>query len=449
MTTPPAKSVIAESDPYPAAGYAWYVVGALTVVYVFSFIDRQILSLLVRPLRRDIGISDTQISLLLGFAFAVFYTASGIPLGRLADSMSRRTIIAAGFAVWSLFTAGCGLARNFLQMLLLRTGVGVGEAALSPAAYSLISDYFPPHRRATAISVYGMGIYLGAGLALLLGGVVIGVASAQEAWVLPLAGAVRPWQLILLAVGLPGVLLAPLLYAIREPVRRGSARAVGRIPLRQVLSYMGRNRRTFLCHNFGLGLTAFGTYAGGAWDPTFFIRTYGWSAERAGVVLGAIIMIAGSAGIVAGGRFADWLAERGHRDSKMRVAMYATLANVPLALAMYSSPNAALAAVLFVPHLFFTSAPYGVAPAAIQEMMPNAMRGQASALYLLVNTLVGLGLGPTAVALLTDYAFHNDAAIRYSLLIVSASGSLASAAVLGLGLKPFLESLERLKEYES
>src|SRR5262245_9002593 len=186
LPTPPGEA------PYPPPGYAWYVVGVLTLVYVFSFIDRQILNLLVRPIRRDLDISDTQMSLLMGFSFALFYTLFGIPLGRLADAHSRRGLIALGFVFWSVMTAGCGLARNFVQMLLLRVGVGVGEAALSPAAYSLISDYFPPQRRATAISVYSMGIYIGSGLAFVLGGVVVGFVSTHGAWQLPLIGATRP-----------------------------------------------------------------------------------------------------------------------------------------------------------------------------------------------------------------------------------------------------------------
>jgi MFS family permease len=197
------------------------VVGVLTFVYIFSFIDRQILNLLVRPIRRDLGISDFQMSLLMGFSFALFYTLFGIPLGRLADSRSRRTIIAVGFTVWSLMTAGCGLARNFVQMLLLRVGVGVGEAALSPAAYSIITDYFPPKRRATAISVYSMGIYIGSGIAFIVGGLVAGLAAAQETWNVPLVGATRPWQVVFFIVGIPGVFLALLMYTVREPARRG------------------------------------------------------------------------------------------------------------------------------------------------------------------------------------------------------------------------------------
>ncbi len=173
---------------YPSARSAWYVVAVLTLVYVFSFIDRQILSLLVRPLRRDLGISDTEVSILMGFSFAVFYTFCGIPLGRLADTRSRRSIVAVGLIFWSAFTALCGLARNFGQMLAYRVGVGVGEAALSPSAYSLITDYFPKEKLGTAISVYSMGIYIGAGMSYLLGGIVVRFASAQEAWILPLVG---------------------------------------------------------------------------------------------------------------------------------------------------------------------------------------------------------------------------------------------------------------------
>src|SRR5260370_277791 len=226
----PAPVPSRAEQPYPPAGYSWYVVGVLTLVYVFSFIDRQIMSLLVRPLRRDLGISDTQVSVLMGFGFAVFYTFCGIPLGRLADTRSRRSIIAAGLVAWSAFTAMCGLARNFWQMLVWRMGVGVGEASLSPSAYSLITDYFPKEKLATAISVYSAGIYIGAGMSYLLGGIIVRLASMQEAWMLPVVGAVRPWQVIFFAVGLPGLLVALLMDTVREPVPRGVGRHASRIP---------------------------------------------------------------------------------------------------------------------------------------------------------------------------------------------------------------------------
>jgi MFS family permease len=219
-----------ESEVYPSVGYAWYVVAVLTLAYVVSFIDRQILGLLVEPIQRDLGIGEKQISLLMGLTFAVFYTLFGVPLGRLADTRSRRTIIAAGIGVWSLMTAGCGLAKHFWQLALFRVGVGVGEAALSPSAYSLIADYFRPERRSTAMSVYSMGIFVGSGLAFIVGGMVAQFSAAQESYVLPLIGGIRSWQLVFLIVGFPGLAVALLLYTIREPTRKGVCRLTAGAP---------------------------------------------------------------------------------------------------------------------------------------------------------------------------------------------------------------------------
>ena len=438
------------SQPYPAPAYAWYVVGVLTLVYVFSFIDRQILSLLVRPIREDLGISDTQMSLLMGFTFAVFYTFFGIPLGRLADSRSRRGIIAAGFAAWSLATAGCGLIRSYVNLLLCRIGVGVGEASLSPAAYSMITDYFPPERRATALGVYGIGIYLGSGLAMLLGGVVIGLASATSAYHLPVVGEIKPWQLIFFIVGLPGLPLSLLLYTVREPVRRGmpKGQAAGtQIPMPKVIAYMKQNAATILCHTLGFGMISFGTYGAGSWLPTYFVRKLGWTPANSGIVFGTIIIVFGSFGVAVAGRIADWLQERGYRDAKLRVAFLATLLNLPCVLAIYLASNDIVMLAGLVPSIALTAAPFGVAPAAIQQFMPNPMRAQASAVYLFVNNMVGLGLGPTAVALLTQYFFKDDTMVGYSLLSVSIISTAASGTLLYFGMRHFVVSLDRLKQW--
>lgn len=430
-------------DSYPSPGYAWYVVGVLTFVYVFSFIDRQILNLLVEPIRRDLRISDTQMSLLMGFSFAVFYTFFGIPLGRLADLRSRRSVIAGGFALWSLFTAGCGIANNFIQMLFMRMGVGVGEAALSPAAYSLITDYFPRKKLATAISVYSMGIYIGSGLALILGAAVTRFAGEQGAWDLPIVGTTHPWQLIFFIVGLPGILLAMLLYTVREPARRGRIAGAAQTPFGEVAKYIWENRTTFICHNVGFALISMSNYGATSWVPTFFVRNHGWTAADAGYVYGAIVAIFGTLGIVVGGRVADVLTQRGYRDSAMRVGLLVTLAWLPMSI--YSLvPSGRWAAILLAPAVFLTSAPFGVAPAAIQQMMPASMRGQASAIYLFIVNLIGLGVGPTAVAMTTDYVFGDRNAVRYSIFIVTFLGHVVAAILLWAGLKPFCRSLDRL-----
>jgi len=431
---------------YPSSTRAWVTVAILMVAYVLSFVDRQILNLLVEPIRRDLAINDTQMSLLMGLSFALFYTVCGIPLGRVADTRSRRGLIAVGILFWSAATAACGMAKMYWQFLLCRIGVGVGEAALSPAAYSLIADSFPAERRATAISVYSMGVYLGSGLAFLVGGLVIQFASAQGDVTLPVLGEVRPWQLIFLILGVAGVFFTLLMLAIKEPVRRGAGAGVA-VPLSEVGRYIRANRRTVLLHNFGFAGLAFAGYGSAAWIPTFYIRTYGWDAGQVGIVYGSIVAVFGCLGIVFGGRLADWMAKRGRSDANMRVGLYSALGALPMVTLFPLMDTAFWASLLMAPTVFCLSMPFGVAPAAIQEIMPNSMRGQASAIYLFVITLIGLGVGPTAVALVTDFVFADDAALRYSLLIVTTLAVLMSIILLAKSLKPYRESVTRLEQW--
>ena len=431
---------------YPSSARAWVTVAILMVAYVLSFVDRQILNLLVEPIRRDLAINDTQMSLLMGLSFALFYTVCGIPLGRVADTRSRRGLIAVGILFWSAATAACGMAKLYWQFLLCRIGVGVGEAALSPAAYSLIADSFPAERRATAISVYSMGVYLGSGLAFLVGGLVIQFASAQGDVTLPVLGEVRPWQLIFLILGVAGVLFTLLMLAVKEPARRGAGAGVA-VPLSEVGRYIRANRRTVLLHNFGFAGLAFAGYGSAAWIPTFFIRTHGWDAGQVGIVYGSIVAVFGCLGIVFGGRLADWMAKRGRSDANMRVGLYAALGALPMVVLFPLMDSAFWASMLLAPAVFCLSMPFGVAPAAIQEIMPNSMRGQASAIYLFVITLIGLGVGPTAVALVTDFVFADDNALRYSLLIVTTLAVLMSIILLAKSLKPYRESVTRLEQW--
>lgn len=426
--------------PGRSLAYPWYVVGVLMLVYVFSFIDRQILNLLVGPIRTDLGISDTQMSLLMGFSFAVFYTLCGIPLGRLADSKSRRGLIAAGLVFWSLATAACGMVSRYWQLFIARVGVGVGEAALSPAAYSLITDYFPKEKRATAMSVYSMGIFIGAGIAFLLGGLVIKFAVAHGPVTLPLIGEIRPWQVVFLILGGAGVLFSLVLFTVREPPRTGSHQAP---PLREVLAYFGKNRRTVLCHNFGFAFLALSSYSASAWIPSFFVRVHGWDAGHLGLVYGSIVTVFAPAGTVFGGWLADRWSKQGVTDATLRVGLYAAIGCVPLGSLFVFPASANLAAALLIPGAFLLGMPFGVAPAGVQELMPPNMRGQATAVYLFVVTLVGLGIGPTAVALCTDFLFQDDKAVGWSMLLVCGTAQVIAVFVLWAGLKPFRESIAR------
>lgn len=449
MAMKPVRSPAAQNltplneAPYPSPRYAWYVVGVLTLMYVFSFIDRQIFSLIVAPLRRDLHISDTQVSLLQGFSFALFYTFCGIPLGRLADKYSRRGIIAAGLVAWSTFTSMCGLAKSFGQMLLWRMGVGVGEAALSPAAYSIITDDFPKEKLATAISVYSMGIYIGSGLSFLLGGIVVRFASAKDLWMLPVVGGVRPWQVIFLAVGLPGLVATLLLLTIKEPIRRG-VHAISRATAAQSFAYIFKNKGTFLCHNVGFGLLSLVSYGSAAWVPEYFRRVFHWDIPKIGLVYGTLVAVFGVLGIVGAGRIADAVRARGTLQANMLVGVFIALLWIPVHFLLFLAPTAIWAVVWLAPACVFAAAPFGIAPAAIQQMMPAAMRGQASAVYLFILNLIGLGLGPTAVAFFTQHVFGRDEAVNYSLLVVAVAASVSSALLLWSGLKPFLKSLDRL-----
>ena len=428
---------------YPSRGYAWYVVSILLLVNTFSLVDRQILNLLVGPIRRDLGISDTGMSLLTGFSFAVFYTLFGLPLGHIADGHSRRGLIAAGFVMWSLFSAGCGIARNFAQMFLMRIGVGVGEATLAPSAYSLIVDYFPANRRATAQSVYTTGVYVGAGVAYLLGGIVIAYTAARAEYVLPLIGAVRSWQLVFFAIGLPGVVLALLLFTVTEPARRGAG-AKHAIPLREVLAYYKDNRATFVRHHAGVAMNYIAAYGGGAWIPSFFIRHHHWSAAQFGAIFGPEVAICGVLGLIVGGWLADRLAARGYRDACMRVTALAIAIELPFGIAYLLVPSAASAIVLLAPTLFLFAMPLGTMSAALMEITPARMRGQAAAIMIFTGTIVGLGLGPTVIALFTDYVFRDDNLVGSSLIVVGTAAQLAAAILFAAGIKPFLRTKERL-----
>lgn len=433
-----------EQDDYPAVGYAWYVVGVLTIAYIFSFIDRQIISLLVGPIKRDLNISDTQISYLMGLSFAVFYTLFGIPLGWLADRKSRRGIISLGVTFWSLMTAGCGITKNFWQLAFMRMGVGVGEATLSPAAYSLIADYFPPRRRATAMSVYSMGIYVGSGLAFVLGGQIAQLASSQENYLLPWLGAVRSWQLVFFAVGLPGLLVALLLLTVREP-QRHQQNSSGIATLGETWNYLLHNRGTFLYLNLGVAMVTLSAYASTSWIPAMFIRRFDWSLGQTGLVYGAIISIFGTMGVVGGGWLADRWSHHGCLDAPLRVALIGCLCGLPCAVAYPLASTGELTAWLLIPMVFCSSLPFGVAPAAIQRMMPRSMRAQATAIYLFVINIIGMGMGPTVTAYFTDNVYRNPKMVHYSLLIVGVASYLIASLLLALSLKSYRASLEYLR----
>ncbi len=411
-------------------GQAWYVVAVLTLANVSGFVDRQILSLLVEPIKRDLSVSDTQVSLLMGLSFAVFYSVLGIPIGRLADRRSRRAIVAIGAVLWSAMTALSGLARSFAQLFMLRIGVGVGEATLGPSAVSLIADAFPRERRGTAMSVYMLGTFLGSGIAYALGAYVVGLADAQGGWTLPIVGEIRPWQTVFFIVGLPGLLIGVLAMTMREPPRTGTA---GVIPFADVVAYFRANARTMSTLSLGFACSAAVNYGIAAWLATFFVRTHGWTPTEAGTLQGVLTMTVGVAGTLFGGRLTDRWVRAGQLDAPLRVGMLAAVGMLLSAGIYPLVSSATLAAVLLVPVNLFAAMPWGAASAAVAEALPSRMRGQGSAVYFLVVNLFAGAFGPTAVALLTDHVFEDPAALRWSLAVCTIAGMLFTIALLGFG----------------
>ncbi len=433
MSLPANKN---KSD-YPPIAYSWYVVVILTLTYTVSFVDRQIMALMVGPIRRDLQISDFQMSLLLGLAFAVFYTLLGIPIARLADRFSRRGIIAAGITIWCLMTASCGLAKNFGQLFMARVGVGVGEAALSPSALSLISDYFPPSIRARAVAFYTMGITFGVGIAMIVGGKVITLVENAPNVVLPIVGELYAWQTVFIIVGLPGLVMAILMATVKEPKRKesyhvsdGAVTDGDEHSLKVAMRFFGNRWKMYSSHFFGMSVVGILSYGFFAWIPTMFIRTWGWSIWEIGLAYGSVTLIAGPLSVF----LASWISERlmakGYQDAHMRAALYLNWLGIAGAVLTPFMPTPQLALIMLIPMTAGTIAATSAGVSALMIVTPNQMRAQASALYYFIVNLLGLTAGPMGIALFTDYVFKDDALIRYSVGSVAILAGLFSTVVL-------------------
>jgi MFS family permease len=429
-----------DSSSYPSSFAAWYSVAVLMLIYVFSFIDRTTISLLVEPMKRDLHISDTQIGMLQGLAFALLYTFLGLPIARLSDRHSRRAIIAAGVFIWSIMAALCGLARTATQLFMARVGVGVGEAALSPAAYSIITDSFPRSKLGSAFGVYNIGITVGAGTAFLVGGiVVVAVSHAGATYTLPLLGEIRAWQMVFIVTGAPGILLPLLLLTFREPARRGLLRrqssiepetATLRPPLSEVLSYVWLNRKFYGLYFVALALLSMCGYCVSAWLPTALVRAYGVSAGQVGKVLGVSLILMNSTGMLLAGLLCDRLTRQGKKDAPIIVALISACGIALLGGLPPFMPAVPLIWIaIFVAGITF-NAYNGVGPMAINQVTPNQYRAQVSAVYLFVINALGLGIGPTLVPLVNEHLFHDPVKIRYSLVIVVFCSALGAIALL-------------------
>ncbi len=428
---------------------AWYAVAILTIANVSGFVDRQILSLLVEPIKRDLRVTDTQVSLLMGLGFVVFYSLLGLPIGRWVDRGHRPRIVALGAMVWSVMTMLTGTARSYGHLFLARIGVGAGEATLGPAAVSIIAGQFPPRRLGVAMSTYMMGTFLGSGVAYALGAYVVGRVDKPGLVAVPIIGDVFPWQLVFFVVGLPGLVVALLALTIREPralsVGGESSAPEKQAPFADVIVYLRTNARTLGALSLGFACSASVNYGVGAWLATFLIRTHGWTVQEAGTLQGVLTFTIGPLGVMLGGRLTDRWSQQGHIDAPLRVGMLGALGMLIFAGLYPIVPSPLLAAALLVPVNIFAAMPWGAANAAVAEAMPPRMRGQGSAMYQLVVNLLSGALGPTAVALLTDKVFRDPLAIRYSLSLSAVFGMSLAIALLAWGRPAFSATVQRLR----
>ena len=419
---------------YPSARYAWYVVVVLYLAYTFSFVDRAIMIYLVGSIRQDFAINDFQFSLMQGMAFSLFFTVAGIPVGRLADSRSRRLVILVGVAVWSTMTILCGKADSYWELFFARMGVGIGEACLAPCAYSLISDYFPREKRSLPLNVYSASLMLGSGLANVFGGLVARYALSGGPKTIFLLGELKPWQLSFVWVGLPGIIMVLLIASIKEPHRQERGGPANTVATARYL------RRHWVTYASLIGGTTFGAMTNGAilgWIPVWFERRYGWHQAQIGPYLGCVIFLFGTVGLSLAGVLAGRFIRSGKKTVYIKLMIAAEcLVIIPLLLAYaVDEPYWVLGCVGGI--VFFTGFPSGLGPAALQWITPNEMRGQVTAVYLFILSLISGTATPAAVGYFTSYFFMDDKAVRSSAVLVGVVAAVLGTCSLLIGLRAY------------
>ena len=430
-----------ENENWPAPKTAWYVAIVLMLANTLAFVDRQALALLVQPIKHDLQVSDTTMSLLYGLSFTLFYVIVGIPVARLADRSNRRNIIAISVFVWSLATSVCGLTRSFSMLFATRVVVGAGEGGLTPAAHSILSDYFPRERLAAAIGVYQMGIYVGGAAALLIGGFIATTIPPAEWVTLPAIGTIKGWQLIFLVLGLPGLAFAVLTLTVREPMRRGLSPTEASVSLRRAFVHVRQHASAYAGIMFGFALMILVGNGVQVWIPAFFERKFGWTTSEIGALYGTVFFFCGSSGTLAGGFFASFLGKRGVQASNLVAACIGFIALVPLSICFPLMPTGLSALAVIGVMNFFAGFNFGGGLAALQDLTPNRMRALISASYLLIINLFGAAGGPTVIALVTDFGFKDPQRLPDAVSLTCAVASPLAVVALWIGMRGYRRAL--------
>ncbi|QHC36003.1 MFS transporter [Komagataeibacter xylinus] len=421
-----------------ASGSRWGIVLLFMAAYVLSFIDRQILALLIGPIRADLGITDTQFGLLSGLAFSIFYAVLGLPIAGLSDRYARPVIIAAGILVWSIATLGCAFVHSFAMLFVFRIMVGAGEATLAPAVYSYIADIIPRPKLGWAMSVFSLGSFIGSGLAFMLGGSILSLTVGQPD--LNVFGAViHPWQLCFAIVGLPGIVLSAIIFLwVREPVQAGG-RALTRkgASMSVAMQYLWQNRALFVPHILGYTFIAMTLFSLLGWMPAVLMRVHGMSPRIVGFAFGGIAMVCGVSGVLTSGRLVDTLTQRGHKGAPMITGAIGALGVVlPMAIIGFAQATPVILICLAVA-FYFASFPMPPSTFVQQVAVPQEMRARLSAVLLFFNAMGGLAGGAFLIGFLNDHVFHSPMAVGTSLCLVAIGSSSLGALLLLASRKPF------------
>lgn len=420
---------------------AWMSLGLLVLISIVSYLDRQVIYLLVEPIKKDLGLSDFSLGLLQGVAFGLFYAIFSIPVGWLVDRYSRRIIIYFGMTLWSISAAACGLANGFLPLFLARFGVGVGEASLSPSAYSIIGDLFPVRRLAMALGIFATGSAIGSASAYMASGALISKLESLGQVAIPGLGVFAPWQVVFLMTGAPGFFLAFLVFLIPEPKRKDIAPTTGQAAA-GFGKYLLAHKRYYGCHFFGYGLIAVVSYAAAAWFPTVLIRNYGLSYVETGFIMGTVGLLSGVPGFVLSGWAVDRWYARGRTDAHLRYFVAATLISAVVALVAFGLSTSVWLAVLGYGVVHFLQPFTGPAVGHLHLATPSIYRGRTSAIFILVFNVMGMCIGPPLVGFLTDFVFKDPQAVRLSLAVVYVVTVLLAALLFMLGLRPARRIIE-------
>jgi MFS family permease len=419
---------------FPSRGRANYLLIILMLACFLSFTDRYVLTVLMPAIQDDLHITDTQLSLLQGVSFSVFFSITAIPFGWLADRTNRRNLAAAGIAAWCLATTLSGFTHSYPMLLVARSVVGIGEATLMPTAFSMLADSFPFERRGRAYGLYTSAAAVGTGGALVMGGEVMKLLRGIDSVHLGALGAFAPWQVAFMVVGAPGLLVAALLLTVQEPTRRlRRAAADGAAQPRSLFLYIREHLSMFICVLGAYSTYTAVCYATVSWAPTLMVRKFHFAVSQGGFAVGIAALTTGVLGTLLGGWFCDYWTAQDSRGGKFRLPFFWSLIIFPVVIGYALSPLAAVSLGFFAIFIGLQNAVYASGGALMQDIVPSGLSGRATALWYVVTGLVGQVTGPTVVALLNDYVFHDRAALPYSIVLVAVPGVIATLLFVLLG----------------